>query len=499
MLQVSRRSAALATLAGSSATVAITVAQAFLLIPLALLHLEPSLYGAWLAATEVLIWIQLLDGGLPNLLTQRAGAAVGRGDHVDAARWASTCFAGLGVIASVLLAGALWFAPLIGAWSQAPIGDRELFVDCFRTGVVASVLLLLANGGVGLSRGVQRTGVVNAAQVAGALGGLVVSIILLLAGAGLWAFPIGLLTRAVIAVVGGAFVLWSLPAPRKAWLAWPSTAYATEIFSLVPSMSAGSVGHVIASNSEIILVNTFFGPVPALAYALTRRAFDGARSLLDTIAWAVAGGFAHLVTAGDGHRARGVMREVLWARLAVACLGTGTVLAVNQPLVGLLFGPANFGGVWLSLAFALQTLATGQSFLANFLWRATGNVRDGSWFLAIEAGARILMMTLGLSLFGVAGAPFAAVAVSVVMLYVTQRRCEASLPQGPLEPVPATAWLAPFLVLIAGWGIALVLVPRSWIGLGSTLVLFGGGGAILLWSVRPRAGVDGTILRWRFR
>src|SRR5690606_26054666 len=123
--------------------------------------------------------------------------------------------------------------------------------DCFRVGVLASVLLLISNGFVGLARGVQRTGVVNATQVAGALAGLIVSMVMLVAGAGLWAFPVGLLVRSLIAVLGAAVFVRSLPAPERMWWARPSRAHARELRALLPSMSAASVGNVIANNSEI--------------------------------------------------------------------------------------------------------------------------------------------------------------------------------------------------------------------------------------------------------
>ena len=74
----SRRRAALSTLFGTGATVAITIAQAFILIPLCLTYLGGGLYGAWLAASELLVWLQLLDLGIPNLMTQRIGASVGQ-------------------------------------------------------------------------------------------------------------------------------------------------------------------------------------------------------------------------------------------------------------------------------------------------------------------------------------------------------------------------------------------------------------------------------------
>ena len=83
----SRRRAALSTLFGTGATVAITIAQAFILIPLWLTYLGGGLYGAWLATSELLVWLQLLDLGIPNLMTQRIGASVGQCDE-------GTCCAG---------------------------------------------------------------------------------------------------------------------------------------------------------------------------------------------------------------------------------------------------------------------------------------------------------------------------------------------------------------------------------------------------------------------
>ena len=118
-----------------------------------------------------------------------------------------------------------------------------------------------------------------------------------------------------------------------------------------------------------------FGPVAAAVYALTRRAMDGVRSLLESIAWAVYGGFAELVTAQDRQRARVVLHEILWLRLGAACLCGAVVLGVNEAFVTLLFGADNFGGILLTAGFAAQMILSGQSFLANYLFRAAGHMQ----------------------------------------------------------------------------------------------------------------------------
>src|SRR5688500_16883880 len=97
-----RRAAAVSTLLSSGVSVAITVAQAFVVIPLALLHIGPVVYGGWIAASEVLIWLQLLDFGIPNLAAQRVGATLGGGDTGLARRWATSSILAVSLISAAL-------------------------------------------------------------------------------------------------------------------------------------------------------------------------------------------------------------------------------------------------------------------------------------------------------------------------------------------------------------------------------------------------------------
>jgi O-antigen/teichoic acid export membrane protein len=494
----SRRRAAVATFAGTSLTVAITVAQAVVLIPLCLRALGAHLYGAWLGATELLVWIQMLDGGIPNLLTQRVGAAIGRGDRADAARWSITGLLLVTLIGGVLAAAGIAAAPLVARWAQVEAADVPTFVACFRVGTAASALLLYANGFVGIARGVQRTEMTSASQAAGALAGLVVSIVLILAGWRLWALAMGLAARGIVAFGGG--LAFARQGDRALWRAAPSLATAREIGGLAPSMVAGSVGYVLATNSEIVLVTTVFGPVAAAVYALTRRAIDGLRNLLDSIAFAVNGAFAHLVAAADRHRARVVLHEVLWIRLALAALAGAIAIAVNRTFVTLLFGPAQFGGVWLTAAFVAQMVVGGQSFMANYLLRASGEVRQGSWLLAAEAASRVAAIAAGLQVFGLIGAPASALVISAAGLFVNWRRLGRTLPpqRGTAAVGRAVSDLAPIAVLTGGLIAGLAALPPSWFAFFTVGTAVGLIGAAVLWAAQPAASEEGIrLLRLR--
>jgi hypothetical protein len=234
-------------------------------------------------------------------------------------------------------------------------------------------------------------------------------------------------------------------------------------------------------------------------YALTRRAIDGLRNLLDSIAWAVYGGFSHMVTADDRHRARSVLHDVLWMRLALACLCAGIAIAVNRAFVGLLFGAENFGGMWLTAAFGLQMVLGGQAFLSNFLLRAAGQVREGSLLLAAEAVARVTAMIAGLYAVGLAGAPWAAAIVSVGAWLVMLRQLDRVLPASAVSPAAAKpqSQAPPFMVFILGVVAAVVHTPQGWVDLVATGSAVGLVGGVFLWLTMPAGSGLGALPRWK--
>jgi O-antigen/teichoic acid export membrane protein len=476
----------MATLVGHGATVGITVVQAFVLIPLCLSALGAQLYGAWVAASELLNWIQLLDIGIPYLLTQRVGAALGRGDRADAARWSATGLMLLSGVAVCLWAVATAGAPFAAIWVRAPSDQTGVFTGAFRLAAAASALILIFSGVLGLSRGAQKPRIPNGAQVLGVAAGLAISVGLLASGWGLWALPMGMAARAIISLAGGAIFLARLPG-RRLWLLGASRERVRETQELEPAIAGACFGLLLVYSTEVLIVAAMLGPVPALVYSLTRRAAEGLRNLLDVFVTAVHGGFAHLVTAHDRARAREVMHEIVWLRTAAACLCGAVLLLVNQGFVTRLFGAQNFGGLWLTSAFVVQMIIGGHSLLFNALLRAAGHIREGSWLLLAEALVRVAAISVALYALGLAGAPWAAATVNACALVITRRQLERALPAsaGDAPPPPLGSRIAPLAVLGVAAVASLFWTPLSWRDLVATgLVAVLAGGAFLWW-MRP--------------
>jgi O-antigen/teichoic acid export membrane protein len=464
----SRRRTVLATLSGSTLVTAIVAVQAIVLAPLFLRELGAPLYGAWLASGELLVWILAFDLGLPNLLIQRIGAAHARGDARAIGEYLAAGLLVLGVIGLVLAAAVLLLAPLVPPLMRLSGEEAQSLAGALRLAGVATAGIVATNAVVGFSRGVQQTGFMSAATVVSVLAGFITTLMLLLAGWGLWAAALGVATRCAIVVVSAAsFVALHLRhgLGRHVRVRWRSC---RELLSISPVTALGGLAHAGMAQSETALVAILGRPDLAAAYALTRRAVDLARILIDVIGTAAYGSFAHLVASPDRARSLAVHAEISTLRLSLAVAAAGAYVAVNASLVGAWVGPEQYLGLALTTLFAVHMIVAGQGHLLNYLYRATGAVAPGSWMMLAEALVRVPLMVVLFHMVGVFGLPLAGILTAAVFGAVAlSRTCRDFADVCP--PRPSASWsltLARGAVLLAGCALGVLITEPSWVWVG---------------------------------
>jgi O-antigen/teichoic acid export membrane protein len=450
----------LATLSGTTAVTAIVVVQALVLAPLFLRELGAPLYGAWLASGELLVWILAFDLGLPNLLIQRIGAAHARGDVATVGEYLAAGLLVLAVIGLGLAAAVVVVAPLVPALMGLSGEDAHALRSVLRVAGIATAALVTTNAVVGFSRGIQQTGLISAASVLSVLCGFLVTLALLLSGWGLWAAAAGVVARATILVLGAAWFVW-LQVRRQGLAAHVRIRWRAcrELLAISPVTAAGGLAYAGMTQSETALVAILGRPDLAAAYALTRRAGDLARVLIDVIGMASYGSFAHLVASSERSRSLAVHAEVSSLRLSLAVTAAGAYVAVNASLVTVWVGEAQYLGLAATVAFAVQMVAVGQAYLMNYLYRATGAVAKGSWLLVAESLLRIPLMVILFQWMGVVGIPLAGVLTAIgfgsLALAWTCRELADTCPARPTASV--TLHLARGAVLGAG-----VMIGAAW-------------------------------------
>jgi O-antigen/teichoic acid export membrane protein len=492
----SRRRGVMVMLVGGYLTLGLTVVQGLLLVPLYLRYLGPGTYGAWLASGDLLGWLSLLHMGITGVVTQRMAAAHGRGERVALGEYYATGVAVQTALMAVLVALGIAAAPFIPGWLGIYGEQARVLSRCFAAAGVATGLGYMAAVAGSLPLAVQRMTFNAAATLACAVVGLVTTLWLLLAGAGLWALVWGMLARngLLLAALGvhAAVVL-----RREGTRLRVRGPVLRELGALGGPTLLSMLGSTAVGRCDSLLVAVVFRPEAATAYVLTRRAAEIISMFLARVGGAVYPGFAHLVGSGRLPRAREVLAQVDRGYLALGTLALALYMALNRTFMELWVGPAQFAGHLVTVLVGLNVLLVGRASLATYLLGSVGSFRRGAYLIFAEAVVRVAATLALLLAFGVPGVPVAGIATTAVSAHLALRWLNRRL--GAEEDAKwwrvDAGWAAYLLLLAGGAAAGAERWGRGWAGFVGWAALFGAAGVLLLVALDPavRAIVLGRV------
>lgn len=447
-----RSRSAIAILAGSGTNTLIVSIQAVVLIPLYLNAIGPRLYGAWLGSGDILLWMMAFDLGLPNLMIQRIGAAHGKSDTKTVSEYFATGMLVLAAVAFSVALAAYVLSFYLSGWLGITGADAEVLRSCFLIGSIAAAINIFNNSVVGFSRAIQDAKIITATIIASSLGGFVVSLVLILAGYGLWSVAFGLLARALISLIGSAYFLRKVLKGDLVRYFKVRRQILRELLVISPATALGGLGYAVMNQSEVALVAFFIRPELAVVFSLTRKVLEIARGIIDMIAFATYGSFANLVTSDQKHRTLAVHSEISSLRLSLAVVGAAAYMVINESLVSKWVGNSQYGGPWLTVFFAVQFIVVGSSFLLNYLYRATGPVMRGSLALVAESALRVPLMILLLLWMGLPGIPIAGILTGGIFWYLAYRWTvkEVVLFSQPTQLIYLKLWIGRLVTFTIG-------------------------------------------------
>lgn len=500
---LSRRFAAVATFAGSVATVSILTLEALLVVPIVLSDAGAELYGAWLASGAVVAWMHAFDLGIPNLMIQRIAAATAADHEESAMQWFVGGLALLGSLAVGLLL-LVWFGrrglvSLLGISGS----DAVLLEDLLLMAGFAAALSLVSHAVLGLGRAVQRTAFLASISVFASVVGLVVALVLALRGYGVTAIALGLLIRSVTTAAGNiAFGVVAVNSHLQGSFR-TTPRIVREFLRSAPATTLAGISYSLTTNADVALAGYLISPAAAVVMEVTRKMAQIGRGIIDMIPFSAYGGFAHLIGEPRSRsRSPAVLRELTNLRTAAAIGFAATYFAVADSLVSIWVGPVFFGGVGLVTALGLRLIVSGGAFLWNYLYRAMGPVVRGSLISAIESAGLVLLAPVGVAILdqGLVAIAWAGLLAAVPVGVITATsivRLDRSM-KSVFFPGNRRTWLARTVVLVSGVGVGQLVQADSWFSLAllligvSTIVL-----TLLLASDRQLRQSASTLLRNR--
>jgi len=422
------------------------------LTPFLLRQLGTHDYGLWLLASQVLVYLALMDLGVVALVPREVAFAVGQGAPVgDVVRRAMTLVAWQTPLVAVAAAVAVWLLP----------EDWELMRRPFAVVAAGFVLAFPLRIFTALLQGLQDLAFLGAVQVTAWIVGTVTTIALAVAGAGLYALAAGW----VVAQLLPALVAWrrvavsfpeALPRLGRASCqdTWQSLGRGTWI-------SVAQVAQVLLSGTDLVVAGRLLGPEAIVPYACTSKLISLLANQPQLFMQMALPALSEL----RGSAARARLFDVSRSMTQVMLLASGgivaVVLVVNGPFVSWWVGESRFGGLTLTALILAGMLVRHVNTTIVYTLFCFGYERRLALTGIAEGAAGVALMWLLVPRMGLQGAA-AGMLISTLVVSLPANVVALAREQGASPwafGASIAPWLARFAVVAAG-AAALVLTVQ---------------------------------------
>jgi O-antigen/teichoic acid export membrane protein len=365
-------------------------------LPLAVRYLGAQRYGVWTTITTTAVWINLLDLGIANTLTNEISRAYALNDKESARRYFTNALAVTALVAASI---GLLFACLVRQvnWVKVfNVGKDVSAVEVERTVMVAVGLTLLAlpcNLVSKLLAGYQelhRSSVASAMGAAASLAGLGLGIVLHVCMPTLYMMSLGAMTFASLAMM--LLVLW-----QKPWLLPKPSA--VDLRSIKQLFDSGSsffliqVAAVIVFSSDNLIVSHYMGASEVTPYSVTWR-LAGLSALLQALIFpALWPAYAEAYAKHEYQWIRRTFAMTLKGIVALNVLCAAGLVLFGKTAIRVWAGRAAVPGAYLLIAMGVWIVVNGFMSVESCLLAALNRIR-GQAALSIAAS----VVNIGLSL-----------------------------------------------------------------------------------------------------
>lgn len=382
-----------------SATAArlLTSAVSLLSLPLAVRYLGAERYGVWVTITTTVVWVNLLDLGIANTLTNHISRAYALDDKASATRYFTNALVlTAGIVGIAGLAFAIAFPQI--DWVRFLNVDTRVSSTELKQTIAAAVALMLLGLPCSLAgkilagyQELHRYSCALAAGAAASLVGLGLGITLRVSMPVLFVMSVGCLPLANLATLG-AVVSW-----HKPWLR--PRASLVQVSAIKELLDKGSsffliqVAAVVVFSSDNVVVSHYLGASEVTPYSVTWRLVGLAAVLQSLIFPALWPAYAEAHAKGDYNWIRKTFASTMKATVALNFFCVIGLVLFGRALIRIWAGPAAVPSRQLLLAMGIWAVVNGFMSVESCLLAALNRVRQQA-VLSIVAAA----LNVGLSL-----------------------------------------------------------------------------------------------------
>ena len=364
-------------------------------LPLAVRYLGAERYGVWATITTTAVWINLLDLGIANTLTNNISRAYALGDKTAAARYFTNALvltggiaAGVGLVLAFVFPRINW----VGLFNVGPnVSATE--VEHTAAAAVGLMLLSLPCGLVSkLLAGYQELHRNNFAACAGAVSsvcGLALGIALHVSMPVLFVMSAGCLTFASL----GTLIL--VVAWQKPWLL--SRVSLVDRSSIKELLDSGwsflliQVAAVVVFSCDNLVVSHYLGAAEVTSYSVTWRVVGLAAVLQSLIFPALWPAYAEAYAKRDYGWIRRTFLITMKGTMALNLSCVTILMVFGRSLIRIWAGPSAVPSTYLLLAMGIWAIVNGFMSVESCLLAALNRIREQAVLSIIAAAVNIAL------------------------------------------------------------------------------------------------------------
>ena len=419
----SRRGRIFRAVSSGAAAKLLTGAVSLLTLPLAVRYLGAERYGVWATITTTAVWINLLDLGIANTLTNEISRAYALDDKKAARRYFTNALA-----LTLAVAGAvgLLFTCFAGQvrWARIfNVGTSISATEVQHTVVAALGLMLLAlpcNLVSKLLAGYQelhRYSVASAIGAAASLAGLALGIAMHVGMPVLYLMSLGCMTLSNLVML--LVVLW-----HKPWLV--PKASAVDLLAVKDLLASGSsffliqVAAVVVFSSDNLIVSHYLGASEVTPYSVAWR-LAGLSAVIQSLMFpALWPAYSEAYAKHEYQWIRQTFTTTLKGIVALNVLCAVGLVLFGRGVIRIWAGPAAVPGVYLLIAMGIWIVVNGFMSVESCLLAALNRIRAQAVLSIVAAALNVALSLVLVRHVGAIGVIGGTILSYLVVLVVPQ-------------------------------------------------------------------------------
>ncbi len=347
----------------------VNMGSGILLTPLYVKNINIQLYGAWLAVTNIISWLSVVDPGFSNIIQQKVAFNFGNNNKKEifsfimygllTALVFSVIVYLLGYIAVLNLDGLLKFS--------GSVTDITSLKQCFHLATIGTAFTIFCYSLGSATTGLQYLKSQGFFSVLINLFSLVLIFVLLQKQYALYAIAYGALFRGLGYFSFNSILLVYALKREKIPITLSFSGFKGYLKSLGFNY-LGSVCNLLNNNISSFFIARNIDSAIVPTYTLSKNAYDISSTLMVRPSMAIMPAYTHLLGEGNQQKAQQVFANFIkyffWGLGIMSC----GLLLFNQSFVNLWVGSAYFGGLGLNVLLCIAAfLLTITNSLSNFL------------------------------------------------------------------------------------------------------------------------------------